>query len=125
VPHETLSALRDAISAGLVNDAADKYEVSQLGWLFYVNLMYFLMPERGKRWISDNIEIQQRQGRDYEDTRLVQSGDLAHCGNMTPTAVCACKWRAGMPPNFRTIDKLRDWLSIRREQCAKRFAESG
>jgi hypothetical protein len=23
-------------------------------------------------------------------------------------------------PDFRTIDKLRDWLPIRREQCAKR-----
>src|SRR5215218_5782559 len=25
-----------------------------------------------------------------------------------------------LPPDFRTRDKLRDWLPIRREQCAKR-----
>ena len=74
VPRETLNALRDAVSAGLVQDGGDKYEVSQSGWLFYVNLMYFLMPERGKRWISDQIDIQQQQGRDCEDTRLVQLG---------------------------------------------------
>ena len=24
-----------------------------------------------------------------------------------------------LPPDFRTIDKLRDWLPIRREQCGK------
>ncbi len=24
-----------------------------------------------------------------------------------------------LPPDFRTIDKLRDWLPIRREQCEK------
>ena len=73
VPSETLTALHDAVTAGLIHDSVDKYEVSELGWLFYVNLMYFLMPEVGKRWISDNIDIQQRQGRNYEDTLLVNS----------------------------------------------------
>ena len=74
VPCETVNALREATSAGLVRDLADRYEVSQSGWLFYVNLMYFLMPEKGKQWISDKIDIQQRQGLTCENTRLVQFG---------------------------------------------------
>jgi putative transposase len=28
-----------------------------------------------------------------------------------------------LPPDFRTIDKLRDWLPIRREQCETPFSE--
>jgi anaerobilin synthase len=71
VPQETLNSLREAIAAGLVVNTTDKYEVTKLGWLYYVNLMYYLMPTRGRSWISDTIDSQRRSGRNHEDTRLV------------------------------------------------------
>jgi anaerobilin synthase len=89
VPEATLSSLRAAVSAGLVHDAAGRYEVSQLGWLFYVNLMYFLMPEQGRQWISDNIDLQQQRGRDCEDTRLVPTAEFDHIDSEARLAVCS------------------------------------
>jgi anaerobilin synthase len=71
VPEDTLTSLRQAIAADLVIDAGDKYIVTKLGWLFYVNLMYFLMPSQGKSWISDKIEFQRQSGRNHEDTSLL------------------------------------------------------
>jgi anaerobilin synthase len=71
VPEETLNSLREAIAAGLAVDTGDRYKVTKLGWLFYVNLMYFLMPSRGKSWISDKIDFQRRSSRNHEDTSLV------------------------------------------------------
>jgi hypothetical protein len=54
----------------LVVDTNETYEVTERGWLFYVNLMYYLMPTEGKRWISNKIESQLQSGRECEDTAL-------------------------------------------------------
>jgi anaerobilin synthase len=70
VPSETLAALRSAVAADLVIDRGDRYELTHSGWLFYVNLMYFLMPRSGKEWISRKIESLQRQGRRCGSTEL-------------------------------------------------------
>ena len=72
VPDETLVSLRKAAEAGLIVDQGDRYALTKVGWLFYVNLMYFMMPERGKRWISDQIERQQQQGRSSGSTDLTE-----------------------------------------------------
>ena len=65
-------ALREALDAELIVDQGNRYELSKVGWLFYVNLMYYLMPERGKRWISDKIERQQKEGRSCGNTDLTE-----------------------------------------------------
>jgi anaerobilin synthase len=39
-------ALQEALDAQLIVDQGDRYELTKVGWLFYVNLMYYLMPER-------------------------------------------------------------------------------
>jgi coproporphyrinogen III oxidase-like Fe-S oxidoreductase len=76
VPDETWAALQRAEAAGLVVDRVDRYELSKVGWLFYVNLMYYLMPHRGKELISNKIEKQYSDGRSCGDTELSALTDL-------------------------------------------------
>src|ERR1700741_2372501 len=70
VPDETLAALEQAVTAGLIIAENDAYKVTASGWLFYVNLMYYLMPSKGKRWVSDRIAAQMGNGRECEETEL-------------------------------------------------------
>jgi oxygen-independent coproporphyrinogen-3 oxidase len=72
VPDETLMALQEALDAGLIVDQGERYVLTRVGWLFYVNLMYYFMPSLGKRWISDKIERQQREGRRCGTTDLTE-----------------------------------------------------
>lgn len=70
LPDETWIALQEAIQSGLVIEQSDRYELSPIGWLFYVNLMYYFMPQPGKKWITDRIERYQNDGRSCGDTNL-------------------------------------------------------
>ena len=74
---ETWIALQETIEAGLVSERSDRYELTSTGWLFYVNLMYYLMPQTGKRWITNLIEQRLSDGRHCGDTDL--SGLLEDC----------------------------------------------
>jgi len=44
--------------------------LNHAGWLFYVNLMYYFMPNVGKEWISDTIDKQEQKGRRCGSTEL-------------------------------------------------------
>ena len=80
VPDQTLTSLRETVSAGLAVDRGEEYQVTRLGWLFYVNLMYYLMPIVGKEWVSNKIEHQRLRGRTCGDpdlTKLIGSGSYA------------------------------------------------
>jgi coproporphyrinogen III oxidase-like Fe-S oxidoreductase len=70
VSNETMTALEQALTVGLIVDESDTYKVTEFGWLFYVNLMYYLMPSKGKRWVSDRIAKQLNSGRECEQTNL-------------------------------------------------------
>jgi coproporphyrinogen III oxidase-like Fe-S oxidoreductase len=70
VPDETLKALGHAKEAGLIIDNKKTIELTESGWLFYVNLMYFLMPFKGKKWISDRLEQRMKDKRECENTSL-------------------------------------------------------
>jgi oxygen-independent coproporphyrinogen-3 oxidase len=72
VPVETLSALQATLKAGLVIDRGDRYELTEAGWLFYVNLMYYFMSRSGKLCLSDIIEQQKRKGRRCGNTDLTE-----------------------------------------------------
>ncbi|RBQ21943.1 hypothetical protein DP939_04530 [Spongiactinospora rosea] len=63
VPDETLNALREAIDADLVTDEGERYVLTRHGWLFYVNLMFHLMPASGKQLISQKMEEMEHGGR--------------------------------------------------------------
>ncbi len=96
VPSETLAALEEVVQAGLIVDANETYEVTERGWLFYVNLMYYLMPTRGKRWISDKIALQMASGRECELTDLDEEVSISVQNAFeTPGSVFTTPLRAG------------------------------
>ncbi|GET41308.1 coproporphyrinogen-III oxidase family protein [Microseira wollei] len=70
VHSETLVALEEAIRSGLVLDREKTYELTYDGWLYYVNLMYYLMPNKGKKWISNRIGLRIASGNECEHTVL-------------------------------------------------------
>ena len=72
VPAETMQALEEAVQKGLVVDSGDLYTLSQAGWLFYVNLVYFLTPKTGQRWLSERIEKRIEEGRDPDAVQLYE-----------------------------------------------------
>lgn len=72
VPSDTITALEQSVQAGLILETAQNYEITERGWLCYVNLMYFLMPLEGKRWLSNKIDSQIKAGRECEKTDLEQ-----------------------------------------------------
>jgi oxygen-independent coproporphyrinogen-3 oxidase len=70
VPGETWIAMQEAVASGLIIDRGERYELSPAGWLFYVNLMYYLMPNLGKEWITDWMKRQCAAGRSCGETSL-------------------------------------------------------
>lgn len=72
VPGETLLALQTALDEELVVDRGSTYELTKVGWLFYVNLMYYLMPSGGKCWVSKKIEKLESMGRRCGNTELTE-----------------------------------------------------
>jgi len=73
-PEETLAALASSIEGGLVVDEGAGFRLTEAGWVFYVNLMYYLMPTPGRRWLSRFIADQERQGRRCGNTYLPGQG---------------------------------------------------
>lgn len=79
VSHETIHALQQLINADLVVENPNTFEVTEEGWLFYVNLMYFLMPNDAKRWLCSEIAARIAAGRECENTELrigLQKSDI-------------------------------------------------
>jgi len=70
IPVETIAALHELVDAGFIIDTGHAYELTTRGWLFYVNLMYHLMPQKGKQWISNRIAARQALGHHCEETIL-------------------------------------------------------
>jgi oxygen-independent coproporphyrinogen-3 oxidase len=62
VTDEVKMALQSATDAGLVFDCGDSYVLTETGWLFYVNLMYYLMPASSKEVLSRRIDQQEANG---------------------------------------------------------------
>jgi hypothetical protein len=54
VPDDTLAALRQALDAQLIVDQGERYELTRVGWLLYVNLMYYLMFVA--MWLTEEME---------------------------------------------------------------------
>ena len=71
VPDETMAAMQQALDAKLIVDSGARYELTEAGLLFYVNLMYYLMPRPAKEWISSRIEKLQREGGKCGDADLI------------------------------------------------------
>jgi coproporphyrinogen III oxidase-like Fe-S oxidoreductase len=49
---DTLRALGELIDAGLVKETSDRYELTQVGWYWYVNVMCYLIPKPEQRLLN-------------------------------------------------------------------------
>jgi coproporphyrinogen III oxidase-like Fe-S oxidoreductase len=70
LPPETYAAFQETMDAGLVREEDGIYRLTEHGWLVYVNLMYYLMPAKGKTWISNRIVARMAAGHECEHTAL-------------------------------------------------------
>jgi len=70
VPEESLLALQRATDADLVVDEGSRYVLTKQGWLFYANLMYYLMPSAAKATLSAKIDERLQHGAVHEQTEL-------------------------------------------------------
>ncbi len=73
LPEDTLMAFERLLDAQLITGTAPNYALSDLGWMFYVNCMYLLMPMRGKQWISDRIVARLDHQHECEPTELLEA----------------------------------------------------
>lgn len=58
---ETLESLKQIVEAGLVRETEDYYELTQEGWQWYVNLMYYLSPKDERQVIDSFISKRQSE----------------------------------------------------------------
>lgn len=52
---EVLGRLDELIAEGMVLDKGDEYALTELGWTWYVNMMYYLSPESDRRILDDFV----------------------------------------------------------------------
>ncbi|VVD96369.1 coproporphyrinogen-III oxidase family protein [Pandoraea soli] len=62
VPEDVCDRLRRLIEAGLVDDAAESYRLTRLGWHWYVNMMVYLMPSRERAMLNRLVVTQLAPG---------------------------------------------------------------
>ncbi len=68
---ETRTALEESVAHGLAVDRGESYEITEAGWLFYVNYIYALMPRKAQERISHFIaHASVRDGRKPDDQLL-------------------------------------------------------
>lgn len=68
---ETLCALNDTIKAGLVQTTSNGYKLTQEGWYWYVNMMYYLSPHKEQVMIDRFITK-----RNLDQNRLLDIGHI-------------------------------------------------
>lgn len=71
IPTEVKQRFDEVVAGGFVVEYEDRYLLAQPGWLFYVNLIYYLMPEKGRTIISNYIEGRIEDGREPDRTELL------------------------------------------------------
>ncbi len=67
---KTIALMKDFETAGLLTSTDDSYLLTESGWLYYVNMMYLLMPEKGKKWLSHRMELRIKNKHELEDTSI-------------------------------------------------------
>lgn len=73
---EVLAKLDEVVGQGLVAERDDDYVITELGWTWYVNLMYYLSPEADQQILDEFIAVRSRN-------KAIVDGDRS----MTPVAL--------------------------------------
>lgn len=62
VPADVMDRLRGLMDAGLVRETANTYDLTRLGWHWYVNMMVYLMPSRERAMLNRLVVSQLAPG---------------------------------------------------------------
>jgi coproporphyrinogen III oxidase-like Fe-S oxidoreductase len=55
-----ISTLAELVSEGLVEERADEFVITELGWTWYVNMMYYLSPDSERKQLDEWVELRSR-----------------------------------------------------------------
>ena len=44
----------------MLEEDANEYRITELGWIWYVNMMYYLSPETDQRILDDFVALKRR-----------------------------------------------------------------
>lgn len=71
VPNECIQALHEFANPGLIRDAGDTWRITLNGWEWYVNMMYYAMPESQKAVLDAFIiHCLQQPGRVFRSDQI-------------------------------------------------------
>lgn len=76
VPQEVKDKFNQALEGGLIEEHEDQYKITQSGWMFYVNLIYFLMPEEAQQFLTQFIQSKVDDGREPDITQIYELEEL-------------------------------------------------
>lgn len=60
IPAEIVDRLGRLTAEGLILEDAGEYRITELGWIWYVNMMYYLSPESDQRILDDFVALKSR-----------------------------------------------------------------
>jgi oxygen-independent coproporphyrinogen-3 oxidase len=68
INQETLNKFNQLVGADLIRETPNNFEITKLGWYWYVNMMYYLMP-RQDQLVMNNIVVEKLKHKGREFTR--------------------------------------------------------
>jgi oxygen-independent coproporphyrinogen-3 oxidase len=72
IPAEITKKLDRLVDEGMLEEDASEYRVTELGWIWYVNMMYYLSPETDQRILDDFVALKRRtSGLTDGDNRML------------------------------------------------------
>jgi coproporphyrinogen III oxidase-like Fe-S oxidoreductase len=60
IPPEITKKVGRLVAEGLLEEDANEYRITELGWYWYVNMMYYLSPEADQRILDDFVALKRR-----------------------------------------------------------------
>ena len=74
LPRGLLARLRELVDADLNTETPTRYELTKLGWLWYSNIMFYLIPESEQNILKKIVfEKLSANGRDITRNELIYS----------------------------------------------------
>ena len=75
VPAEVLDKLGELQAEGLVKDSGERLEITKTGWHWYVNMMYYLMPQADQKVMNALVVDKLKdRGRRFDKRELLYPG---------------------------------------------------
>ncbi|MER5688155.1 radical SAM protein [Streptomyces sp. NPDC002205] len=60
IPQEFKDKLGNLIAEGLIVEDTDEYRITELGWYWYVNMMYYMSPDSDQKILDDFVALKDR-----------------------------------------------------------------